>query len=195
MQHQEPTRIATIATDKIMVVSKTRSLTPEGSRIAKAVALQVLVAHLTDSWKRKADEYGDALHSEIAKAGGRESTEEDDGYGCTLRMDDYLKVPAADLDGFLHRAALAYAHQEDDEWLNAIIDALDVNYTKEFVLTSEYLDLYTKDQLVKLAKEATITAFTKDELNKKATLIDAILKRAPKGFVPNDFQKAGRVSA
>ena len=91
--------------------------------------------------------------------------------------------------------SLRYAHQQDDEWLNTIIRALDVDYTKEFALTPEYLDLYTKDQLLKLAKEAKCNAFTKDELSKKTTLIDAILKRAPKGFVPKDFQKAGRVSA
>jgi len=177
------------------MIGKTRALTEQGSVIAKAVALQVLMGHLTDHWKRKPDEYGDALHNELANAAGRDRTEEDDGYACTLGMEEYLKVPVAELDGFLHRAVLAYAHQEDDEWLNSVIGALDVDYSAQFVLTSEYLDLYTKEQLVGLAKEAGMSAFTKDELNKKTTLVDAILKRAPKGFVPKDFQKAGRVSA
>ena len=93
------------------------------------------------------------------------------------------------------RGCRPYAHQEGDEWLNAIIGALQVDYSKEFELTREYLDLYTKDQLVGLAKEARISAFTRHELAKKATLIDAILQRTPKGFVPKDFHKAGRVSA
>jgi hypothetical protein len=43
--------------------------------------------------------------------------------------------------------------------LNAIIGALGVDYAKEFVLTSEYLDLYTEDQLLGLAKEAKANAF------------------------------------
>jgi hypothetical protein len=175
------------------MIVKARSLTTQGSGIAKAVALQVLMEHLTDGWKRKTDEYGNGLLTAIATAAGRKTAEEDEGYGGTLGMNDYLKIAATELDGFIHRATLAYAHQEDDEWLNTIIGALAVDYTKEFVLTCEYLDLYTKEQLLGLAKEAKSNAFTKDELSKKTTLIDAILKRAPKGFVPKDFQKAGRV--
>jgi hypothetical protein len=37
-----------------------------------------------------------------------------------------------------------------------------------------------------------VTALTKEEQAKKGALIDAILKRVPKGFVPKDFQTAGR---
>jgi hypothetical protein len=174
------------------MVGKTRALTEQGSRIAKAVTLQVLMEHLNDNWKRKTDEYGDTLRSEIATVAGRKIAEADQGYGVMLGMSDYLNVPPNELDGFLHRAALAYAHQEDDEWLNATINALDIDYTKEFVLTREYLDLYTKDQLVKLAKQAKVTAFTKDEIAKKPALIDAILRGAPKGFVPKDFLRAAK---
>jgi ParB/RepB/Spo0J family partition protein len=177
------------------MIEKTRVLTVQGSVIAKAVLLQVLMEHITDSWKRKTDEYGERLYAEMAKAAGRKTAEGDDGYHGTLGMNEYLKIPASELDGSLHRAALAYAHQEDDKWLNTVIGALSVDYAREFVLTSEYLDLYTKEQLLGLAKEAKVNAFTKDELAKKATLIAAILKRAPKGFVPKDFVKAGRVSA
>jgi ParB/RepB/Spo0J family partition protein len=177
------------------MIGKTRSLTKPGSPITKAIVLQVLIEHLTDSWKRKRDEYGNRLCNEIATAAGQKIAEEDRDAGVMLRMHDYLNVPSFELDEFMYRAALAYGHQQDDEWLNAIIDALNVDYTKEFALTTEYLDLYTKEQLLKLAKEAKCNAFTKDELTKKTTLIDAILKRAPKGFVPKDFQKAGRVSA
>jgi hypothetical protein len=173
------------------MIDKTRALTTQGAHLAKAVTLSVLMAHVTDHWKRKTDEYGDQLRTDIARAAGRTVAEGDDTYGSTLGTTDYLSVPPSEIDGFLHRAALAYAHQQDDEWLNTIINALNLDYSKEFALTNEYLDLYTKDQLQKLAKQAIITALTKDELAKKGTVIDAILKRAPKGFVPKDFQKAG----
>jgi hypothetical protein len=175
------------------MTDKTRALTTQGTQIAKAVTLQVLMAHVTDHWKRKTDEYGDGLYAQIAKAAGRKVAEEDDGYGGALRMHEYLKVSERELDGFIHRAALAYVHQQD-EWLNTIITALNVDYPNEFVLTREYLDLYGKEQIVKLAKEARITVLTSEELAKKGRIIDAILRRAPKGFVPKDFQKAGRVN-
>jgi ParB/RepB/Spo0J family partition protein len=177
------------------MIGKARGLTKQGSRIAKAVVLQVLMEHLTD-WKHKRDAYGEELCADLAKAAGRNITKEDreDADARTWRMEDCLTVPARELDGFMHRAALAYAHQEDDEWLNTIIEALRVDYTKEFVLTREYLDLYTKDQLVKLAKRAKVS-LTSAELVKKQPLMDAILARAPKGFVPKEFMRVGKVSA
>jgi len=52
------------------MIQKTRALT--GSAIGKAVALQVLTEHLTDGWKRKADEHGDDLRAAIATAAGQE---------------------------------------------------------------------------------------------------------------------------
>jgi ParB/RepB/Spo0J family partition protein len=195
MTREERLRKNIVAYRHDWMIGKARGLTRQGSSIAKAVTLQVLMAHVLDGWKRKPDEYGEGLQTAIGTAAGHAVAEEDDGYGGMLGMDDYLKIPADELDGFIHRAALSYAHQESDEWLNAIIDALDVNYSEEFVLTSEYLDLYSKEQLVALAKEAAINAFTKEDLAKKHALIDAFLKRAPTGFVPKDFQKAGRVSA
>jgi hypothetical protein len=75
------------------MIGKARSLTTQGSGIAKAVALQVLMEHLTDGWKRKTDEYGDGLLTAIAKAAGHKTAEEDEGYGGTLRMNDYLTRP------------------------------------------------------------------------------------------------------
>lgn len=78
---------------------------------------------------------------------------------------------------------------------DSVITALDVDYTKEFVLTREYLDLHSKHQLVTLAKEEKVNAFSQEELTKKSTLIDAFLKRVPKGFVPKGSVKAARVSA
>lgn len=176
------------------MIDKVRALANPGSSIGKAVMLHVLVAHLEDSWKRKTDEYGAALVSDIAKAAGQSIAPEEDGYTGMIEMLACLNVPPDELDGFLHRAALAYAHQQHDEWLNAVITALDIDYSKEFALTREYLDLYTKDQLAKLAKEVKITSITAAEFAKKAMLIDAILKHAPPGFVPKDFAKAGRVS-
>jgi hypothetical protein len=104
-------------------------------------------------------------------------------------MADYLTAPATEIGGFLHRAAHAYAHQQNDEWLNTIINALNVDYSAEFALTPESLELYSKEQLQKLAKEAKIRAFTKGELAKKQTLITAILTRTPSGFVPKDFAR------
>jgi len=174
------------------MIEKVRSLTGQGSRIAKAVALQVLMAHLTDYYKRKPDAYGARLHVEIATAAGHKVSANDGGHDGTLRMADYLKVPPKKLEGLLHRAALAYAHQQDDEWLNAIISALNLEYAKEFVLSREYLDLYTKEQLITLAKHAKLTAFTKDERATKEALIGAILQRAPQGFVPKAFRNAVR---
>ena len=49
------------------------------------------------------------------------------------------------------------------------------------VLSHEYLDLYTKEQLLKLGKEAKVTAFTKEELATKQALIAAIIQHAPPG--------------
>ncbi len=176
------------------MIAKTRALTTQGSDIAKAIALHVLMEHLTDGWKRKPDEYGDQLAKDIARAAGQHKAEEDDDYRGLRQMSDYLHVPARQLDGFLHRAALAYAHQQDDDWPNTIIDALDIDDTKEFALTTEYLDLYSKDQLLTLAKHAKVS-LTKDDVAKKGTLMDAMLKRTPTGFVPKDFRKAREVTA
>ena len=60
------------------------------------------------------------------------------------------------------------------------------------------IDVIATDKIVVVSNPRTDlgdTGFTTDELAKKQSLIAAILKRAPKGFVPKDFQKAGRVSA
>jgi hypothetical protein len=178
------------------MIEKVRSLTAPGSVVAKAAMLQLLLQHLSDGWKRKPDEYGSRLAAEIAKAAGHPIADEDlDEYSGTLCLSDCLSAPTNELDGYLHRAMLAYAHQQDDEWLNATINALRLDYTKEFALTSEYLDLYTKEQLLVLAKEAKITSITAAAAAKKPTLIDAILTGTPNEFVPKEFSKAGKLHA
>jgi hypothetical protein len=154
-------------------------------------AASVVAVRIT-SRARKPDEYGNQSYTEIAKAAGRISADEDvDGYDGTLSLSDYLRVPTESLDGFLHRAALSYAHQQDDEWLNTTIDALGIDYTTEFELTSEYLELYTKEQLVGLAREARVKGSTAVAAAKKSALITAILADVPDGFVPKQFAKAG----
>ena len=131
------------------MIDKARTLTMQGSQLVKAVTLQVLMAHLTDHWKRKTDEDGDGLYAEIANAAGRKVSEEDVPTAACCAMHDYLKVSERELDSFIHRPALAYAHQQDDDRLNTIINALKVDYSAEFVLTREYLDLYSNHQLQK----------------------------------------------
>lgn len=54
-----------------------------------------------------------------------------------------------------------YAHQQDDDWPNSIIDALKLDLNNELELTGECLDLYSKDQLQKLAKQAKIADLTR----------------------------------
>jgi hypothetical protein len=172
------------------MIEKVRSLTTPDSRIAKGVTLHVLLTHLADHWKRQLDTYGHQLTADIAKAVRRDSENEDSA--SLPNLAEYLTLGPQKLDAFVHRAALAYAHQQDDEWLSAILDALNIDYAKDFALSPEYLDLYTKDQLQQLAREAKITGLSKDEVATKTALIDAMLRRAPKGLVPKEFIKAGR---
>ena len=119
-------------------------------------------------WKPQADKYGDQLYAEKAKAAGRNVAEDDLDEGAMRRMADCLAVSAMEIDGFIHRAAFAFAHHQDDGWLIMIISVLGVDYGREFVLTREYLDPSSKGQLLKRAMEAKINALTKAHLTPRS---------------------------
>jgi ParB/RepB/Spo0J family partition protein len=77
----------------------------------------------------------------------------------------------------------------DDE-LEFLAGRLGFDASRDYVITKEYLNAMTKDDLAKLAKEIGIDH--KSEVmgeEKKSGLVAAILKNAPNGKVPAEFGK------
>ncbi len=71
----------------------------------------------------------------------------------------------------------------DDQDLDFICKQLGFSMAKDYMITKEYLEACTKDELVKLAKELGITI----DAEKKGDLVAGILKAAPKGKVPKEL--------
>jgi len=77
---------------------------------------------------------------------------------------------------------------EDTDQLAFLAEKLGFSMAKDYVITKEYLEACTKDELVKLAKELD-KPFGGAEGSKKNDLVTFILKHAPKGRVPKELVK------
>jgi hypothetical protein len=77
-------------------------------------------------------------------------------------------------------------HDEDLDFLSG---KLGFSMAKDYVITKEYLEACTKDELLKLDRELGIGGELKDESWKKSALVAFILKHAPKGEVPKELVK------
>jgi len=76
----------------------------------------------------------------------------------------------------------------DDRDLDFIAAKLGFSMAKDYVITKEYLEACTKDELVKLIKEFGIS-FAQEGTAPKKVLVEYIFKNAPKGKVPKELLK------
>ena len=72
------------------------------------------------------------------------------------------------------------------EQLDFLAAKLGYSLAKDYVITKEYLEDCTKDELVKLIKELGIS-FAEESTAKKDVLVEYIFKHAPKGKVPKEL--------
>ena len=72
------------------------------------------------------------------------------------------------------------------EYLEFLAGKLGFTMAKDYVITKEYLEAMTKDELAKLDRELSLGKEKKDAW-KKSALVDFILKSAPKGKVPKEL--------
>lgn len=91
------------------------------------------------------------------------------------------------LDEAMKIMAKYYIHTSDSDELKVMSKQFGFDYTKHFTITKEYVDLYTKDQLMALMKELKIGDMKSEEfkkLKKAQEIKDYILKNAKQGMVP-----------
>lgn len=72
------------------------------------------------------------------------------------------------------------------EYLEFLSGKLGFTMAKDYVITKDYLEACTKDELVKLIKELGMS-FAQEDTTKKDVLVEYILKHAPKGKVPKEL--------
>lgn len=166
------------------------------AEIAKAVALEKLMENLSRTnvfgSDRGSDDFATKLRGDVAKASGvnfRYSKIEDfEDYDMELK--DFLAIPAKQVDAFILRAGIAYAHKQDDDWLKELLSAVKVKTEDYFLISKEFLELHTTDQLLEMAKELKLKTAENVGSMKKSELVDHILTFDLKGKVPRAFEKA-----
>lgn len=77
---------------------------------------------------------------------------------------------------------------DDNEQLEFLAGKLGFSMAKDYVITKEYLEACTKDELVKLIKELGIS-FAQEGTATKKVLVEYVFKNAPKGKVPKEVVK------
>ncbi|MCX6775891.1 MAG: ParB/RepB/Spo0J family partition protein [Candidatus Micrarchaeota archaeon] len=101
-------------------------------------------------------------------------------------LPEMLKLDEKALDAIILRIPAEWVDALDQDDLELAADAFGFDIQKHFILTKEYLEMYTIDQLQALVKELGL----KVEGQKKGELVQAILKADTKGKVPKIMQKA-----
>ena len=87
----------------------------------------------------------------------------------------------------LKAVSVKYSYLDVDD-LKFLSSELGYDVAKDYVITETYLQAMTKEQLLKLAEEMSIKVEKMAE-DKKDTLVEFILKHAPKGKVPKELKK------
>lgn len=75
-----------------------------------------------------------------------------------------------------------------DDDLEFLCDSLGFSMAKDYVITKEYLEACTKDELMGLIKEFGIS-FAQEGTAPKKVLVEYVYKNAPKGKVPKELVK------
>ncbi len=107
------------------------------------------------------------------------------------KMKKLLELNPGKIDELIHRIATETLNQiYTGENLEPIANATGVDLKKQFQITKELLDLYTKGQVIELITEFKIGQDTDwKKLNKKPDYIDFVLKNTKPGMVPEIVQK------
>ena len=125
------------------------------------------------------------------------------GYGRAWSITKLYEIGDAEVQKIIVKAISKKSDYLMDEDLKFLSTKLGHNVAKEYVITETYLQAYTKDGLVKLAKEIGLTEYLKKQekntkktwgpldLLKKTTLIDLFLKKGfiLKNKVPKEMSK------
>lgn len=98
----------------------------------------------------------------------------------------------AGMEELLVRAMARKCDRIDDEDLEFLSGKLGFTVAKDYVITKDYLNAMTKDELVALIKELGVKAVF-DGDPKKNLLVEVIMKNAPKGKVPAELAPKAKV--
>lgn len=159
-------------------VAKTEELMSPATKLAKAMNLYALMSNAPFRGECR------PLSEVLLKEMGFTKSKYD--YKPVVSLTKILKLDEKSIISFIDKAAKLWIHDIWGDDLDAAAKEAGVDVKKHFKLSEEYLDLYSKDQLVKLAKEFNVNL----EPGSKTDLIAQLLVNQLKDKIPAEMLKA-----